>query len=134
MPQKSYLPDGPLSEALAYPAERSTHNNQAMADALTACRLPHLVHRLSETARWGHTLSPGEQQRLAFAQVLLFKPDVLFMDEATSALDNDTEAHVIQLVMQRLPRCTLVSVAHRTTLDAFHNQRLDLRTPAMQRA
>jgi putative ATP-binding cassette transporter len=134
MPQKGYLPSGPLSDALVYPSQPGSHSHQALIDVLTSCRLPHLVSRLGETARWGHTLSPGEQQRLAFAQVLLFRPDVLFMDEATSALDNDTEAHVIQLVMQRLPQCTLVSVAHRTTLDGFHNQRLDLRTPAMQLA
>jgi putative ATP-binding cassette transporter len=84
------------------------------------------VPRLGETARWGHQLSPGEQQRLAFAQALLYRPDILFMDEATSALDNDTEAHLMQLLIERLPRCTLVSVAHRTTLDAFHDGGLKL--------
>ena len=61
--------------------------------------------------------------------MLGFAPDILFMDEATSALDNDTEAHLMRLLIERLPRCTLVSVAHRTTLDAFHDQRLSLTTP-----
>lgn len=128
VPQRSYLPDGPLREVLAYPGDASTCDDSALAQALIDCRLPHLVSRLDETARWGHTLSPGEQQRLAFAQVLLNRPDVLFMDESTSALDNDTEAHLIGLVQARLPQCTLVSVAHRTTLDAFHDRRLDLTT------
>lgn len=131
LPQKSYQPDGPLKEVLAYPAAADPTALPAFAQALIDCRLPHLVSRLDESARWGHTLSPGEQQRLAFAQVLLNKPDVLFMDEATSALDNDTEAHLIQLLMQRLPQCTLISVAHRTTLDRFHDERLDLLKPTL---
>jgi putative ATP-binding cassette transporter len=59
----------------------------------------------------------------------LYAPDVLFMDEATSALDNDTEAHVMNLLNARLPKCTVVSVAHRTTLDAFHSHRLELKAP-----
>jgi putative ATP-binding cassette transporter len=90
------------------------------------CRLPHLVGQLETWGRWGHVLSPGEQQRLAFAQVLLAEPQVLFMDEATSALDLETEAHLMRLLIDRLPQCTLVSVAHRATLDAFHDNRLDL--------
>jgi vitamin B12/bleomycin/antimicrobial peptide transport system ATP-binding/permease protein len=130
VPQKSYLPDGPLKEVLAYPAEMQAQDAEAFAQALVDCRLPHLATRLDDRARWGHTLSPGEQQRLAFAQVLINRPDVVFMDEATSALDNDTEAHLIQLLMTRLPRCTLVSVAHRTTLDQFHDRRLNLNVGA----
>ena len=126
VPQKSYLPESRLIEVLAYPAAADTHDPAAYAQVLVDCRLPHLVGRLDEVARWSHQLSPGEQQRLAFAQVLLYQPDILFMDEATSALDNDTEAHLMTLLAQRLPGCTLVSVAHRTTLDAFHDRRLDL--------
>ena len=130
VPQKSYLPESRLDEVLAYPAPADAGHRAAYAQALVDCRLPHLVARLDETARWSHQLSPGEQQRLAFAQALLYAPDILFMDEATSALDNDTEAHLMTLLTERLPRCTVVSVAHRTTLDAFPDQRLDLRVPA----
>ncbi len=61
--------------------------------------------------------------------VLGFAPDILFMDEATSALDNDTEAHLMTLLTERLPHCTIVSVAHRTTLDAFHDRHLNLSVP-----
>jgi putative ATP-binding cassette transporter len=71
-------------------------------------------------------LSPGEQQRLAFARALLFKPDILFMDEASSALDDATEAAMYRLINDRLPNCTIVSIAHRTTLEAFHDRRLNL--------
>ena len=130
IPQKSYLPDGPLAEVLAYPEPVRDGDQARFAQALADCRLPHLVPRLAEPARWSHQLSPGEQQRLAFAQALLYAPDVLFMDEATSALDNDTEAHLITLLTARLPQCTVVSVAHRTTLDAFHTHKLELAAPA----
>jgi putative ATP-binding cassette transporter len=130
LPQKSYLPDGPLDEVLAYPEAVREGDPARFAQALADCRLPHLVPRLAESTRWSHRLSPGEQQRLAFAQALLYAPDVLFMDEATSALDNDTEAHLMTLLAERLPRCTVVSVAHRTTLEAFHSHTLELKAPA----
>jgi vitamin B12/bleomycin/antimicrobial peptide transport system ATP-binding/permease protein len=132
VPQKSYLPEAPLKQVLAYPAAPDTHDAVFYAEVLTLCRLPHLIQRLDETSRWSHQLSPGEQQRLAFAQVLLYQPDIVFMDEATSALDNDTEAHLMTLLQERLPHCTLVSVAHRTTLDAFHDQHLNLTRPASE--
>ena len=93
---------------------------------LIDCRLPQFAYRLHEDARWGHRLSPGEQQRLAFARVLIYRPDILFMDEGTSALDNATEAYLMTLLRERLPDCTIVSVAHRTTLEAFHDHQIEL--------
>ena len=120
MPQKSYLGDGTLRDTLAYPGDPGAADDATLGQLLHDCRLPHLAGRLDETARWGHRLSPGEQQRLAFARALLYRPDILFMDESSSALDNDTETHLYQLVIDRLPECTVVSVAHRTTLEAFH--------------
>lgn len=130
MPQKNYLADGLLKETLAYPLTVDQINEAELAKALTDCKLPQLTGRLNDSARWSHLLSPGEQQRLAFARVLLYKPDILFMDEASSALDNATEAHLYQLVIDRLPECMIVSVAHRTTLEAFHNNTLHIVAPA----
>lgn len=126
MPQKNYLPDGPLKEALTYPAPADAVDDATCARVLDSCKLPHLKDKLQESARWAQRLSPGEQQRLAFARALLYKPDILFMDESSSALDNATEAHLYQLVMDSLPRCTVVSVAHRTTLEAYHDRQLTL--------
>lgn len=126
MPQKNYLGDGTLRETLSYPAAADAHDDETLAAALHDCRLAQLAERLDETARWSHRLSPGEQQRLAFARALLYRPDILFMDESSSALDNATEAHLYQLILHRLPRCTVVSVAHRTTLEAYHDKRLDV--------
>ena len=134
MPQKNYLPDGVLKEALAYPVPLEDVDDGLCMQTLADCRLPHLAERLHESARWGQRLSPGEQQRLAFARVLIYKPDLLFMDEATSALDNDTEAYLMTLVAARLPGCTVVSVAHRTTLEAFHDRQLHLAPPGLAAA
>jgi len=129
MPQKNYLADGPLRDVLAYPADDAGVDDAALGELLRDCRLPHLAGRLGESAKWGHRLSPGEQQRLAFARVLLYRPDILFMDEASSALDNDTEAHLYRLVIERLPACTVISVAHRDTLLVFHDRRLSIAAP-----
>ncbi len=135
LPQKSYIPAGTLKEALAYPAPADHYGDDACRQMLADCRLPHLAERLHESARWSHTLSGGEQQRLAFVRVLLAQPDFLFLDEATSALDVETEAALYTLLRERLPHTTLVSVAHRATLDTFHDHELVLaaKSHAVQR-
>ncbi|MBP5987105.1 MAG: ABC transporter ATP-binding protein/permease [Azonexus sp.] len=125
-PQKNYLPDGSLKATLAYPMPADAVDDATCTQILIDCSLPQFANRLHEEARWGHRLSPGEQQRLAFARALLYKPDILFLDEATSALDNATEARMYQLLVERLPDCTLVSVAHRTTLEVYHDKQLNL--------
>jgi putative ATP-binding cassette transporter len=71
-------------------------------------------------------LSPGEQQRLAAARVLLHKPDFLFLDEATSALDPANETHLYRLLGERLPGTAIISVAHRESLAAIHEHVLDI--------
>jgi putative ATP-binding cassette transporter len=120
LPQKSYLPWDTLKAALAYPHAASTFSDEDCRQALMDCRLPALVGQLHERHRWSPRLSLGEQQRVAFARALLIAPDYLFLDEATSALDLETESHLYGLLLERLPHTTLVSVAHRPTLEAFH--------------
>ncbi|KWD00319.1 ABC transporter ATP-binding protein [Burkholderia ubonensis] len=120
VPQTSYLPIGTLKAALTYPATADTYGDDACRDALRACRLEEYVDRLDETAHWTRVLSPGEQQRLAGARVLLHKPDFLFLDEATSALDADNEARLYHLFNERLPQTAIVSIAHRESLAAYH--------------
>lgn len=126
LPQKSYLPWDTLKVVLAYPQAAEAYTDDACRQALIDCRLSHLAARLHERDRWGMRLSLGEQQRVAFARALLGKPEFLFLDESTSALDLDTEAHLYQLLLDRLPGTTLISVAHRTTLDRFHDHRLQV--------
>jgi vitamin B12/bleomycin/antimicrobial peptide transport system ATP-binding/permease protein len=126
LPQKPYLPLGTLRDAVSYPAPVGKLEDAAIQAALQACGLAHLVDRLDEDGNWSQRLSPGEQQRLAFARALLTRPDWLFLDEATSALDEATEAMLYRLVKERLPQATLVSIGHRSTLAAFHDRRLEL--------
>jgi putative ATP-binding cassette transporter len=71
-------------------------------------------------------LSPGEQQRLAAARVLLHKPDFVFLDEATSALDADNELHIYNTLVDRLPKAAILSVAHRESVALFHDYRIEI--------
>ena len=126
LPQKSYIPSGTLKEALCYPEPGDTFSDEACRKALADCRLPHLAGQLDVSDRWAHRLSGGEQQRLAFARVLLGKPDFVFLDEATSALDNATEAALYTALAEQLPHSSVISVAHRATLEKYHHQALEL--------
>jgi len=91
-----------------------------LSEALEAVGLPELAGRLDEAGHWALQLSPGEQQRIAFARALVQQPEWLFLDEATSAVDEATEARLYRLLRERLPGTTLFSVGHRPTLRAFH--------------
>jgi putative ATP-binding cassette transporter len=98
-----------------------------LREALEAVGLSGLAGRLSEAGHWALQLSPGEQQRIAFARALVQKPDWLFLDEATSAVDEATEARLYRLVRERLAGTTIFSVGHRASLHAFHSRHLILR-------
>jgi putative ATP-binding cassette transporter len=126
LPQRPYLPVGPLRAAISYPSSAAAFDDRALRDALDACGLHDLAERLDEAAHWTLRLSPGEQQRIGFARALLHAPDWLFLDEATAALDEASEARLYALLKERLPDAGVVSVAHRSTLAAFHERRLDL--------
>jgi putative ATP-binding cassette transporter len=124
LPQKPYLPIGTLREVVSYPTPPAGIDDGALREALQAVGLPALAGRLDEASHWARALSPGEQQRIAFARALVQKPVWLFLDEATSALDEETEAQLYALLRDRLPGTTLVSVGHRTSLRPFHARRL----------
>ncbi|QLF92521.1 ABC transporter ATP-binding protein/permease [Pseudomonas sp. ABC1] len=126
LPQKSYLPPGSLKDALCYPAAADTFNDAQCSRALELVQLPQYVAQLHERDHWEKRLSPGEQQRLAFARVLLHKPDYLFLDEATSALDTQNEDNLYHLLDEHLPMTAVVSVAHHASLERYHPQRLDM--------
>jgi len=127
LPQRPYLPIAPLREALSYPDRPEGHTDAELRQALIDSRLPHLLDRLDEQANWSLELSGGEQQRIGFARVFLYRPDWLFLDEATSALDEDTEQALYALVRNRFPGITLISIAHREAVAKYHRRRLTLR-------
>ncbi|HET8542950.1 MAG TPA: ABC transporter ATP-binding protein/permease [Pseudolabrys sp.] len=124
LPQRPYFPIAPLAAAVAYPAEPGQFDAAAIAELISAVGLPALVPRIEEEAHWNRMLSLGEQQRLGIARALLYRPDFLFLDEATASLDEPSEAALYQLLDQRLPQATVVSIGHRATLAAFHRRRL----------
>ena len=124
LPQRPYFPIAPLAAAVAYPAESGQFDAAKVAELISAVGLPALVPRIEEEAHWNRMLSLGEQQRLGIARALLYRPDFLFLDEATASLDEPSEAALYQLLDQRLPQATIVSIGHRATLAAFHRRRL----------
>jgi putative ATP-binding cassette transporter len=127
LPQKPYIPIGTLRAAVAYPSEARAYPDDVLKGALETARLGNLVGRLDEEDNWTMRLSGGEQQRLAVARALLAKPDWLFLDEATAALDEESEAALYAAFKEKLPDTTIVSIGHRSTLNAFHERRIDLK-------
>ena len=126
VPQQSYLPIDTLRACLAYPALETAFSDDDCQAALRWACLPALTHRLYESAHWARQLSPGEQQRLAFARIWLHRPRWLFLDEATSALDEETEERLYTRLTRDLPGLTLVSIAHRSSLRRFHEHEMQL--------
>ena len=126
MPQKPYFPLGTLREAMLYPEKPDGVDDEALREALHKVGLDHLRDRLGEEARWDHILSGGEQQRVAFARVLIQRPHWVFMDEATSALDEAGQANVMRLLAEELPGTAVISIGHRPGLEAFHTRELIL--------
>ncbi|MEQ5837895.1 ABC transporter ATP-binding protein/permease [Paraburkholderia acidicola] len=124
LPQKNYIPPGTLKAALCYPADPHAFDDETCRRVLTDCQLGQYSDVLDEVARWGNNLSPGEQQRLGFARVLLQQPDYLLLDESTSALDEENETNLYQLITQRLPEAAIVSVSHHSSLERFHTHAL----------
>ncbi|WP_432729870.1 ABC transporter ATP-binding protein/permease [Variovorax sp. W6] len=125
MPQRPYVPDGKLRDALTYPNPAANFSDDQLRQALNDALLPELVNRLDDNDAWSQKLSGGEQQRLAIARVLLKKPAWLFADEITSALDAQAESVLYKRLADTVKAAggAMVSIAHRAAVGDFHNQR-----------
>jgi vitamin B12/bleomycin/antimicrobial peptide transport system ATP-binding/permease protein len=126
LPQKPYVPSGTLRRAAAYPAAAEDWSIEQIGEALDKVGLGHLKGRIEEEAPWDQTLSGGEKQRLAFARLFLHRPDIIVLDEATSALDDRSQDKLMELLNEELKDATVVSVAHRAELEAFHSRKITL--------
>lgn len=126
LPQRPYMPIGTLAEAIVFPDNITPEIQSSLSKVLRDCHLEAFIPRLYDTAPWSEQLSPGEQQRVAFARVLLQKPDWVFLDESTSMLDLANEKYLYNMLKTQLPNCSIVSVGHRPTLDEFHEHIIDM--------
>lgn len=124
LPQRPYMPQGTLREAICYPNINPHHPE--LESTMRDCCLAKYLHALDTENDWQAILSPGELQRVAFIRILLTKPDVVFLDETTSALDETTEHLLYKTIKERLPEMIILSVGHRSTLYQFHNRQLKL--------
>jgi putative ATP-binding cassette transporter len=126
LPQRSYLPLGTLAQAISYPRGSGDFSKDDMAAALERCGLGHLADRLGDEERWDKALSGGEQQRVAFARVILHRPPWVFMDEATAALDEEGQQSMLSLFAEELRGTAVVSIGHRAGVEAYHDRTLEL--------
>jgi putative ATP-binding cassette transporter len=124
--QLPYVPLGDLRAVVSYPAEPGDIPDEQIQQALVKVALPHLVDRLDEKQDWAKVLSPGEQQRVAFARILLNQPKAVFLDEATSALDPGLEMTLYQLIREECAQSIVVSVSHRPAVEQHHEKHLAL--------
>jgi hypothetical protein len=94
--QMPYVPLGDLRAVVTYPGKRRHHRRSNLHTPLQKVALPHLVDRLDEVQDWAKVLSPGEQQRIAFARILLTKPKVVFCDEGHVRARRGLGVHLLQ--------------------------------------
>ncbi|HTF46959.1 MAG TPA: ATP-binding cassette domain-containing protein, partial [Pseudonocardia sp.] len=124
--QQPYLPFGTLRHALTYPEPPEFVTTERAQEVLRQVFLAHLVDSVDEEDTWWRILSPGEQQRIGFARILINRPSVAFLDESTSSIDEGLEFALYTLIREQLPDCTLFSVGHRSTLNQLHSHHLEL--------
>lgn len=126
LPQRPYIPAGTLRRAVSYPQPAESWTAEEIGAALDKVGLGQLKDKIEDDAPWDQTLSGGEKQRLTFARLLLNAPDIIVMDEATAALDEKSQDKMMQTVIDELPDATIISVAHRAELEAFHSRKITL--------
>ena len=126
LPQKPYLPLGTLRDTLVYPFGVPDVSDAGLQGVLHLVGMGALADKLEDARLWSHVLSLGEQQRLAFARILLQKPQWVFLDEATSSLDEPAEDALYGTLIEALPDTAIISVGHRSSLFQHHQQCLRL--------
>lgn len=126
LPQRPYLPLGTLRQAIFYPQSVPENDSTDIGGMLDALGLSALKDKLDTVDDWSRILSLGEQQRIAFIRILLFKPQLVFLDESTSAMDESVEAKSYDMLKEYLPDMAVVSVGHRSSILSRHDMKLVL--------
>ena len=124
LPQKPYFPIGTLADAITYPEPSGTYSREEMVKALQLVGMADYAARLDEEGHWNMMCSGGEQQRLAIARALLYKPDYMFFDEATASMDEPSEMELYTMLNEEAKDATIISIGHRSSLAQFHNRTL----------
>jgi vitamin B12/bleomycin/antimicrobial peptide transport system ATP-binding/permease protein len=127
LPQRPYLPLGSLRAAVCYPAAPDAFPEADVREALVRCGLEEFIHQLDQNHRRDRTLSLGQQQRVAFARLMMHRPKWVYMDEATSALADENQASMLSLFDNELADASVLSIGHRPGLEAFHSRTLQIR-------
>ena len=126
LPQRPYVPTGTLRRAATYPDAADSRSRKEIAMTFNKVGLTRLAERLDEEGPWDQTLSGGEKQRLGFARILLHRPDIIVLDEATAALDPASQSWLMQFLVRELRDATIISIAHRSDLEPFHDRKIVL--------
>ncbi|MBD3881227.1 ABC transporter ATP-binding protein/permease [Phormidium tenue FACHB-886] len=129
LPQRPYMVLGTLRSQLVYPNTDSAINEATLRRVLAEANLSDLPDRLGGfevELDFADVLSLGEQQRLAFARLLLARPQYAILDEATSALDIENEQRLYQRIREL--GITFISVGHRPSLLRYHDYVLQLQS------
>ena len=110
LPQRRYFPLGTLRQAVTYPTPAEQFTDAEIGAAMETAGIGRLAHRLEEEADWSMVLSGGEQQRIGFARVLLHRPDLILLDEAVSTFEDADARDLYQMLFEKLPHATVISV------------------------
>lgn len=127
LPQRPYIILGTLREQLLYPHTDRKISDRELEHILQQVNLQHLLTRVDgfdTEVPWENILSLGEQQRLAFARLLITHPSFTILDEATSALDLNNEGNLYQQLQST--KTNFISVGHRESLLNYHHWVLEL--------
>ncbi|MEH2230342.1 MAG: ATP-binding cassette domain-containing protein [Nostoc sp.] len=127
LPQRPYIILGTLREQLLYPQTIRKMSDRELEGILQQVNLQNLLSRVNgfdTEVPWENILSLGEQQRLAFARLLITHPSFTILDEATSALDLKNEGNLYQQLQEA--KTTFISVGHRESLFNYHQWVLEL--------
>ncbi|KTC89269.1 ABC transporter ATP-binding protein/permease [Legionella cincinnatiensis] len=132
LPQKPSIPHDSLKAVLAYPELSNAYTDREYEEVLSAVggNMHQFISELDKKDTWSKRLSLGQQERISFARALLKKPDWLFLDEATASLDEESEKQLYSLLKKKLPKTTVISIAHRSTVMEFHDRILTLHNPS----